>query len=82
MSTNQCCTKVTKQGVEHEDRDVVTERESAPGAGGVYRRAGTARRRRDEGWRGEESWRERGEEQTPVAVEGSSVCEEESGGAG
>ena len=27
MSTIQCCTKVTKQGVEHEDRDVVTEHE-------------------------------------------------------
>ena len=77
MSTNQCCTKVTKQGVEHEDRDVVTERESAPGAGGVYRRAGTARRRRDhdEERRGKESWQERGEEQTPVAGESSSVCE-------
>ena len=34
-----------------EDRDVVTERESDPGAGGVYRRADTARRRRDEGRR-------------------------------
>ena len=32
-----------------EDRDVVTERESDPGVGGVYRRADTARRRRDEG---------------------------------
>ena len=27
MSAKQCCTKVTKQGVEHEDRDVVTEHE-------------------------------------------------------
>ena len=31
-------------------------------------------RRRDEGRRGEESWRERGEKQTPVARGSSSVC--------
>jgi predicted phage gp36 major capsid-like protein len=81
VSAKQCCTKVTKPGVEHEDRDVVTERKSAPGAGGVYRRAGTARRRRDEGRRGKESWQERGEEPTPVAGESSSPCVNRAGEA-
>ena len=60
---------------------VVAERKSAPGAGGVYRRAGTARRRRDEGRRGKESWQERGEEPTPVAGESSSPCVNRAGEA-
>ena len=50
----------------------VTERNRLPLRAGVAGRAlrawrGTERRRRDEGRRGKESWRERGEKQTPVA---------------
>ena len=57
----------------------VTERNRLPLRAGVAVRAlrawrGTERRRCDEGRRGKESCRERGEKQTPVARGSSSVC--------